>query len=605
VQATKYVVQTNAVNLDPYNSTCGSTGGTNGTLGCTGGTDDEPSSTASPTYTSAETLDNTALQAALNACPVGEAVELIPGSGGQMAFVASPFSIPTGVSLTGDTGIILYGSRNRADYGGTNCGVVTTGSSSCTPLITIAGNGSGIYGDFTINGRGWDVFVGHTTDSWYSGRIQAYCNENGGPAHGWPTCTPNGLGNNSFGPDMLVFNGATNCTVYKTTLKDSGDFAASLKAVNGCTFWGVDIIAPFEVLNTDGWDTDGTTSATFTHGNISVGDNHGVSKAASSPTSNISFLNNQTGAGIGYGVGSNTNNGVNNVLVDTLVGKGNPNADNSAGFLISSNTSTGGTVNQITYRNTCMVGEHDSVRIYTNYGCNTGTNSPSFQSLLFRNNTFLADGSGNSGHFTLQGLSGLPIGVQLDNFAINGTNQGPSQQCGITLDQYTNMYLGPGQVPSSITTQLSAGTSNTTAGSAGTSTAYPCTTSTWQPLIANLNVKDSASNNTQGPLPISAGPFVLQMMIRPATEINSKESPALTASPQFLDNDVSIGTATLSPDGSYASMSVSPTSGTHVYQGYYPGDAHYPAFTFGSVTISGSHAPPPPMMLAGTVETLQ
>src|SRR6185437_15073878 len=149
VQATKYLVMTNLVNLDPYNATAGSTGGTVGTLGATGGTDAEPSSSSS-SYVADETLDNTAIQAALNACPAGESVELTVGSSGQNSFVISPMNL-VGQKLTIDAGVELDGTLNRADYGGTNCGLVTTGSSSCTPLITGSGDGGGIYGLGVIN----------------------------------------------------------------------------------------------------------------------------------------------------------------------------------------------------------------------------------------------------------------------------------------------------------------------------------------------------------------------------------------------------------------------------------------------------------------------
>jgi hypothetical protein len=93
VKATKYLVSTNALNLDPFAVGAGSTGGTFGVLGATGGSSFEPSSSSS-SYVSSESLDNSAINAALAACAgTGEAVELALGNGGQRALVVAPFNI--------------------------------------------------------------------------------------------------------------------------------------------------------------------------------------------------------------------------------------------------------------------------------------------------------------------------------------------------------------------------------------------------------------------------------------------------------------------------------------------------------------------------------
>jgi hypothetical protein len=64
----------------------------------------------------------------------------------------------------------------------------------------------------------------------------------------------------------------------------------------------------------------------------------------------------------------------------------------------------------------------------------------------------------------------------------------------------------------------------------------------------------------------SATTYTLQVVLQPATEISTKESPALTQPVQFLDNGVSLGSVALTGDGTYAFMVIaSPPSGTHVY----------------------------------------
>src|SRR5580704_13611593 len=98
-------------------------------------------------------FDTTRIQAALNGCPAGNAVELV-ASGSNNAFLTQPFTLPSGVTLIIDGGVTLYGSRNPADYqngtvSGTQeaCGTIGTHGNGCGALIKSKGtNGSGIMG---------------------------------------------------------------------------------------------------------------------------------------------------------------------------------------------------------------------------------------------------------------------------------------------------------------------------------------------------------------------------------------------------------------------------------------------------------------------------
>ena len=313
-------------------------------------------------------------------------------------------------------------------------------------------------------------------------------------------------------------------------------------------------------------------------------------KSTSSPSQKITFSFNQTGAGIALALGTDINSsGINNILFTNNVQRGNLYNSEAAGLQIGSSSANGGLADKIAFVNDCMVNEGNSVRLYTNYGGQTGSSPPQYTNVLLRNIHVLPSTApyttGNSGKFTFQGLSGLPMGVQVDNFVIDGTNQGVASQSGVTTNQYANIFLGPGAVASSLLTQFAAGTGVVTTGSSGSSTPYACTTSTWQPLVGDLNLKTVTSNNNQSYT--GSSPYTLQAVLQPATEISTKESPALTAAVTFLDNGSSIGTAPLLGDGSFASFTVSsPPSGTHVYTARYPGDSNYPAFTFGSVIVT-------------------
>ena len=95
-------------------------------------------------------LDTAAVQAALTACPAGQAVELST-SGSNNAFVIGPITIPGGVTLLVDGGVTAFGSSNPADYqvttaGVETCGTVGTAGNGCKSLITMASANSGIMG---------------------------------------------------------------------------------------------------------------------------------------------------------------------------------------------------------------------------------------------------------------------------------------------------------------------------------------------------------------------------------------------------------------------------------------------------------------------------
>ena len=120
----------------------------------------ELASGATPGSISSETqLDSPRIQAAMNACPVGQAVELAMG-GTNDAFLTGPITIPSGVTLLVDAGVTLYASRNPRDYDVNatthTCGTVDSLGTGCNPVININKTvGSGIMGYGTIDGRGY------------------------------------------------------------------------------------------------------------------------------------------------------------------------------------------------------------------------------------------------------------------------------------------------------------------------------------------------------------------------------------------------------------------------------------------------------------------
>jgi hypothetical protein len=600
VAATKYIVSTTALNVDPYNSTCGSVSGTNGTLGCTGGTSLEPSSTASPTYTSAETNDNTAVQNALNACASGQAVELTAGSSGQMSVVLAPWTLPTGVKLVIDPGFTVYASRNPSDFGGGTCGTIsgTSASTSCgTHWITAQStSGSGVLGYGVLDARGWDKFYGNSAASgFYYNRVQTYCNNHGGAINGSPACTPvSGATGIAYGPDMFHLKAASNFTLYKVTLKDSDNFNLYWgDGSNGLTAWGIKIASPFEVSNTDGIDPS-YNSSNFTIANsfISVGDNHVAMKSdcgsscsgySAGTLANGSFLNNQTGAGIGVTIGADTSGGVSNILVNGLVQKGNHNNTQSTGFGINTSGAQGGALSAITYENVCMTNETSSLLLSAFYASGS-SHVPTFAN-IFLKNIHVLNGSvtGNSGSFVFKGYNtSNKMGLTLDNVVSDGTITGS------TSNENATVSLGPDPVSSNVQATLTPSSITVTNNIANSNAPYACTTSTWQPLIGDLVLKTATANNlqsySQSTYPAA---YTLQAIIRPTTTVSSKEAAAIAQPITFYDNGSSIGGGSLSANGTLATLALSGVgSGTHVYTASYPGDSNYSSYTFGNLVAT-------------------
>ncbi len=207
-------------------------------------------------------FDTSRIQAALNNCASGQAVELA-ASDNNNAFLIQPISIPSGVTLLVDAGVTVFASRNPADYqqgSGAKCGEVSNNGGGCSPLITSKRTtGSGIMGYGVIDGRGWDdLIVNGVTQSysWYSNTQKAYIPR--------PV-----LNQNNF--DLVDLNQANNFTFYKITLKDSPEFNIHWYGQNGgavtsgLTIWGIKIISPNNISNTDGIDPTNNSRKRHNH----------------------------------------------------------------------------------------------------------------------------------------------------------------------------------------------------------------------------------------------------------------------------------------------------------------------------------------------------
>ena len=137
-------------------------------------------------------LDTARIQAALDKCQPGMAVELKPASGNN-AFLTGPLDMRTGVTLLIDESVTLFGSRDAAVYESRTadatpglCGTIATGAppptfpapqqpaparGGCRPLISIMdAKNVGIMGDGVIDGRGYAKILGKDYSWWEMAR---------------------------------------------------------------------------------------------------------------------------------------------------------------------------------------------------------------------------------------------------------------------------------------------------------------------------------------------------------------------------------------------------------------------------------------------------
>ncbi|MDL2354077.1 MAG: glycosyl hydrolase family 28 protein [Pseudomonadota bacterium] len=306
-----------------------------------------PPACAVLTPASTQANDAARIQAALDQCASGHALHLAPANG-QRAFTTGPLMMRAGVTLAIDAGVTLYASTDPTAYdrGAGTCGTIDALGRGCRPLITADGvAGAGIMGDGEIDGQGGHLIDGKT-ESWWQIARRAQKEK----------------GRQNV-PRLIEVNGAREFTMHRITLRNSPNFHVTLNRVDGFTAWGVRIDTPHDARNTDGIDPISSRNVTIAHSFIRTGDDNVAVKAGNNgPTENISILHNHFYSGHGMSIGSETNGGVRNVLVDDLDMDGT-----TAGLRIKSNDTRGGEVRGIVYRNVCLRNVKAPIFIGTHY----------------------------------------------------------------------------------------------------------------------------------------------------------------------------------------------------------------------------------------------
>ncbi|HWB83643.1 MAG TPA: pectinesterase family protein [Bryobacteraceae bacterium] len=342
--------------------------------------------------------DTTRLQAAIDHCASGEAVELKP-QGGHNIFLTGPIQLKPGVTLLVDANAALFASRNPRDYDirPGSCGKVGPrgNGGGCKPLILADhAPGSGIMGDGSIDGRGGAKLLGQNVTWWDLSR-EAKVQDMAQSV-----------------TRILVVRQSDNFTLYRITLRNSPNFHVSVNQTNGFTAWGVKILTPKTARNTDGIDPTSSTNVTIEHCDISTGDDDvAIKTAATGPSAHMTIAHNHFYTGHGMSIGSATAGGVSNIRVSDLSIDG---ADN--GIRIKSDRSRGGLVQDVSYEDVCMRNVTNPIVLTPLYTTFSGNKLPIYRDIVLKNVH-----SVTSGWFTVLGLdAGHKLDVTFDNVSVDG-----------------------------------------------------------------------------------------------------------------------------------------------------------------------------------------
>lgn len=425
-------------------------------------------------------LDTQRVQDALDAC-TGRAVRLV-ADGPNDVFVTGHLNIDS-VTLWVDAGVTLYASRNPALYPNTgSCGLAgINDSQACTDFISVSGTSPGIVGDGVIDGQGGEPLVGHDYSWWQlSGALRQIDGSIGNPTL------------------INVMKGTTGLLLYRITLHNSPKFHVKLSshpADNVCDrpgkgfiVWGVTILTPSRWMNSQGLlmspnfarNTDGidpgandvASCGVMACNTISTGDDQIAIKGGHG-VSDLIIAHNHFGTGHGMSIGSETYGmpfGAQNVLVYDLtidadsrpVGEGASSAD-ANGIRIKSDSSRGGLVDNITYRDICMRDMANAILVSTAYNpLFTGTDYPDFKDITFQNVRHVTCMSTSQPVVTLNGFNTVhPAGpITLDNVIVDNI----SQQA--VAASFADVRLGPGNVnfvPSGLDVTVTNGISGASA----------------------------------------------------------------------------------------------------------------------------------------------
>jgi polygalacturonase len=279
--------------------------------------------------------DTTRVQNALTACAnTGKAV-VLAASGSNNAFLTGKITLAADEALVINNGVTLYGNNSY---------------NSQSELVYTASSNTGIYGPGKIDGRA-NV---HTFSST---------------------------------PRLVQTSSANNFISYDITLQNAAHPNLYIQGGNGATVWSTTINTSPTQANADGIDIDSITNVTINASTITAGDDGIAVKTNAAAASNITVENTILYGTHGLSIGSQTFDGVTNVLFKNnyVYGKtsgGTASTDANA-INIKTDQECGGLVQQVTYQNTCIEYAKHLIVVNAAYGSCSGTaGTPQFKNII-------------------------------------------------------------------------------------------------------------------------------------------------------------------------------------------------------------------------------
>ncbi|HET9173154.1 MAG TPA: pectinesterase family protein [Actinospica sp.] len=373
------------------------------------------SSRAFSSSAEASAPDTSRIQAALDSCSGSGKAVLLSGSA-HKDFLSGPLTVHAGETLVLGQGVTLYASRKASAYQSSSssvtCGTLASKEGGCVAFITVSGANAGIMGERggsgqgSIDGRGDETMLG-TSMSWWTLAKEAQS-----------------AGDNQQVPRLVQVSKSNNFTAYDVNLLNSPTFHLYYSNGTGFTAWGVRIETPATARNTDGIDIAGATNATVYDSYIEAGDDGIAIKAGSAATSNVTISGSHFYGTHGISIGSETNSGVSNALVENNTVDGKDAAGNVSGsdngLRIKSDASRGGSVHNVEFLNNCLTHMKAPLVLDTRYSSSSGSLIPKFTAITVEGLASVNSLSGAKND--LVGYSSTyPLGLYLSHVKLDAT----------------------------------------------------------------------------------------------------------------------------------------------------------------------------------------